>query len=993
MTNKPIINTVPLTPCGAIPLATTLENLLQKIDWDLSRAQRINASAHKMIAKIRAESGSNSEIETFLQNYSLTSPQGRALMTLAESLLRVPDSATADLLIAEKISLSEWGGTGGNNFFMKSAGIGLGLVKSALGMGSVISSLGKPVIRKAMQETVRHLGGQFVLGQTIEEAMKRAKTMAEKEGLRSSFDILGEGARTSEDADRYFASYKAALEKIGNAADLKKPLESRHGMSVKLSALHPRYTWTHADICVPVLRDHLLELVHLAAQKGVPLTVDAEECERLELSLEIIRQTLEKLACPDWRGFGLAVQAYNRQCLEVIDAVAGFARKYGVTLQVRLVKGAYWDGEIKRAQISGWPDYPVFQRKSQTDLSYLVAAQKLLSYRGIIYPMFATHNAYTAAAILDFAGDDRSGFEFQRLHGMGAALSHILRQDENIPVTVYAPVGPYEDLLPYLVRRMLENGANASFVAKLRDEKTSVDDLVSDPVERVKTETNPEPLPKPREIYSDRKNSQGIEMSSQIIRDGFFTKIPEKGQFDLPLTPPHHQAFNRARIAFGSWNKVPADSRAGYLEKMADLLEGHTPELMALLQDEGKKTLFDAIAEIREAVDFCRYYAQQGRKEFGNTGTELCGPTGEANHLKLSGRGVFVCISPWNFPLAIFLGQVSAALMAGNTVLAKPAEQTPQIAAFAVHLLHQSGIPQDCVIFMNGDGTFGAELVRHPDVAGVAFTGSTDVAHHIQRSLSAKDGPIVPLIAETGGQNAMIVDSTALPEQVVDDVILSAFGSAGQRCSALRILYLQNDVADRIINLLQGAMSQLQIGTSRAPMTDISEVIDKEAQQSLQNHIKYLQSFAKKIAECPVPQGLSGTYFAPCAYEIDRLNRLKGEVFGPILHIIRFDAAKLDQVVDEINATGFGLTFGLQSRLEGRFAELSSKIHAGNIYINRSMIGAVVGVQPFGGQGLSGTGPKAGGPHYLHRFATEQSISNNIMASGGNIDLISRNLD
>ncbi|MCB9985846.1 MAG: L-glutamate gamma-semialdehyde dehydrogenase [Micavibrio sp.] len=992
-----MIRTPSLSPHESQNLTEHLNDLLQKIEWDDARAQRIFQKASKYIEAIRSKSGANTEIETFLQHYSLTSPEGRALMTLAESLLRIPDTATADLLIAEKLAASDWNNLGGDNFFMKSASLGLVLAKSTLGLsgiGSLVSALGKPVIRKAMTQTVRQLGGQFVLGQEIEEALKTAKNLAAKEGLRCSFDILGEGARTAEDADRYFSSYKSALELIGNAADLEKPLELRHGMSVKLSALHPRYHWTHAQTCVPVLVQRLLELAHLAAQKGVTLTVDAEESDRLELSLEIIRQVIESLNRPDWRGFGLAVQAYDRRCLNVIDTVVGFARANSCTLQVRLVKGAYWDTEIKRAQIAGWPDYAVYQRKSQTDLSYLVAAQQLLSHRGTLTPMFATHNAYTAAAILDFAGSNRSGFEFQRLHGMGAALGNILRQDENIPVTIYAPVGHYEELLPYLVRRMLENGANASFVTKLRQKNITAQDLMPDPVEKIRLEFCPEPLAKPQGLFgNERNNSQGINLSSRTTRDTLLAQIPQT--MTIPLTPtiPSDLAFSKALNAFDFWNNTPAHDRAACLENAANLLEKETPNLIALLQDEAKKTLFDALSEIREAVDFLRYYAALGKNDFSAQGTILQGPTGELNRLRLQGRGVFVCISPWNFPLAIFLGQISAALMAGNTVLAKPAEQTPQIAAFAVSLLHKAGIPEDALIFMNGDGKLGAELVQNKQVAGVAFTGSTEVAHSIQHALTTKKGAIVPLIAETGGQNAMIVDSSSLPEQVIDDVILSAFGSAGQRCSALRVLYLQNEIADRVITLLKGAMAQLHMGAPRDVSTDISEVIDQEAQQNLLNHKAYLDSFAQKLAEVPLPENLSGHFIAPCAYEIHSLDQLKGEVFGPILHIIRFDAAKLDQIIDDINKTGFGLTFGIQSRLETRCNQLGKKIRAGNIYINRSMIGAVVGVQPFGGIGLSGTGPKAGGPHYLHRFATEQSISDNVMASGGNIDLISQDLN
>ncbi len=986
---------VSLPPYDQHSLEDVLNNLLAQLSWDKDRGARVRKKADILIGKIRSSAAETTEIETFLQHYSLTSPEGRALMTLAESLLRIPDAATADLLIAEKLSASDWKQVGGENFLMKGASKGLGLAKSALGMGSIIGALGKPVIRKAMTETVKRLGSQFVLGRTIEEAISNGESGAAKKGYRCSFDMLGEGARTAEDAERYFNAYLYALDKISAAANLDKPIESRHGMSVKLSALHPRYHWYHADTCIPAITDKLLQLAQIAAQKGITLTVDAEESERLELSLQIIRDVLAKLDKNDWRGFGLAVQAYDRRAPYVIDKIAEFAKSYSMTLQIRLVKGAYWDGEIKRAQMGGWNDYPVFQRKSQTDLSYLTCAQKLLGLRGTIYPMFATHNAYTAAAILDLAGDDKTGFEFQRLHGMGSSLGDFLVNEEKLPVTIYAPVGPYEDLLPYLVRRMLENGANASFVSKLRDKDIPLDVIAADPVERVRLETSYAPIPRPVEIYGKgRKNSRGYDLSVSKHRDVFFTKksVP---QISTTLTPiaSTDSLFTAAKSAFLDWSDTASIERANFLRKAADLLETHTTELMSLLQSEAKKTLFDAIAEIREAVDFLRYYAQMAEKDFSKSGTVLTGPTGELNRIRLSGRGTFVCISPWNFPLAIFLGQVSAALAAGNCVIAKPAEQTPQIAKFAVDLLHKAGIPEQVLQIAIGDGTLGATLVEHPDVAGVAFTGSTSVAQAINRTLAEKSGPIVPLIAETGGQNAMIVDSTALPEQVVDDVVLSAFGSAGQRCSALRVLYLQEDTADKIIALLKGAMLQAKVGEASDPSSDISQIIDNEAHSNLESHIAYLDSFATKIAEIPTDPKLEGAYFAPRAYEINHIGQLKGEVFGPILHVIRYKAENFEKVIKDINATGFGLTFGLHSRLERRFIELADKIKAGNIYINRSMIGAVVGVQPFGGQGLSGTGPKAGGPHYLHRFATEQAISDNIMASGGNLDLISRNLD
>lgn len=990
-----MIDVPALPPTAAQPLPELLDQLAQSLAWDEASARRVSDKAADFITKIRAVSGSRTEVETFLQYYPLDTAEGRALMTLAECLLRIPDPATADRLIAEKLSVSDWALLANAAPMIRAAGSGLKIARAAYKDEARWGKLARPVIRRAVAGVVRQLGSQFVLGETIEDALARAKTLATKDRLRCSFDMLGEGARTDDDAQRYFVAYRTALAEIGKKADHTIPLESRHGMSVKLSALHPRYHWPHAASCIPEITERLVILAREAATQGITLTVDAEECDRLELSLEIIRRTIAALGDHrDWRGFGLAVQAYDRRCLATIEKLAQFAREAGQTIQVRLVKGAYWDLEIKRAQIAGLSDYPVFQRKSQTDLSYLAAARKLLACRDVIYPMFATHNAHTAAAILDFTQGRKDGFEFQRLHGMGAALGQILRQDEDVPVTIYAPVGPYQDLLPYLVRRMLENGANVSFVSKLRRADVTVKDLARDPVACVREEAAPEPLPLPARIYgADRLNACGIDLSGYSVRKEFFARIPAKGDYTLPPQPEVNQAFAKAGAAFPAWNARTAEDRADCLRRTADLIESETPALMALLMDEAKKTFADAHAEIREAVDFCRYYAAHGERDFRPDGLPLTGPTGESNRLRLSGRGVFVCISPWNFPLAIFTGQVAAALMAGNSVIVKPAEETPQIAAFAVSLFHRAEAPTDALIFMNGDGRTGAELVRHPDVAGVAFTGSTEVARHIARALAAKDGPIVPLIAETGGQNAMIVDTTALPEQVVDDVILSAFGSAGQRCSALRVLYLPVETADRILAMLAGAMAKLHVGPARDIATDVGEVIDNEAQQKLRAHLTYLEGCGRKIASASLPADQEGRcYVAPTAVEINTLGQLSGEVFGPVLHVIRYQSADLEKIIAEINATGYGLTFGLQSRIEGRFGELADKIKAGNIYINRSMIGATVGVQPFGGQGLSGTGPKAGGPRYLHRFATEQTISSNLMALGGNIDLIARDL-
>lgn len=962
--------------------------MIAGLDWDNARAERVKARTIDYIQTIRSSAGSLGEVENFLQHYPLSSPEGRALMTLAEALLRIPDSDTADALIAEKIAVSDWKKIGGSGFFATASSFGLGMAKSML--GGFLSSVSKPVIRKATVETVRRLGAQFVVGETIESALKLAAKNAHPQS-RMSFDMLGEGARTMADAERYLNAYIAAAHTIGDANDPALKLMARHGMSVKLSALHPRYSWTQAKDCVPDIAAKLLHLCKIAAHQNFTLTVDAEESERLEISLEIMARVAMSPELKGWDGFGLAIQAYDRRAVSVIDYITDLAKMTGLRMQTRLVKGAYWDGEIKRAQAAGWAQYPVFTRKLHTDLSYLCCAQKMMAARAWITPMFATHNAASAAAIIELAGGDLSGFEVQQLYGMGGQLGHILRHREGLTVAQYAPVGSYEDLLPYLVRRMLENGANTSFVSQIRDPSAPPERLAQDVVATIRgLDDKPLPLPLPAQLYKgDRLNSRGYDLSRAPEHNAFFASLPPSFDHPLKESRPIADMFQTAQQGFAEWRKTSAAERAALLNKAADYLESNTPSLIYLLQSEGKKTLFDAIAEIREAVDFCRYYAARGVEDFAEGGQTLTGPTGERNNLRLTGRGVFVAISPWNFPLAIFIGQISAALMAGNSVIAKPAEQTPLIANFAVDVLHHAGIPQNVLQLVLGDGEIGAQLVAHPDVGGVVFTGSSEVARLINRALAAKDSAIVPLIAETGGQNAMIADSTALPEQIVDDVLLSAFGSAGQRCSALRVLYVQEDIADKVIHLIKGALPLLKVGKASDITTDVPPVIDAEALQKLKAHQLYLDSFAKQVASASLPQENDDHYFAPCAYEIDRLDRLTGEVFGPILHIIRYQADHLDQVIADINATGYGLTFGFHSRLQSRHEQVVKSVKAGNIYINRNMIGAVVGVQPFGGQGLSGTGPKAGGPHYLHRFATEVTVTDNIMATGGNVDLLS----
>lgn len=970
---------------------TCVEALLHDLPWDAVRSERVHASARDLVERARNTKRKMGELEGFLREYGLDTEEGLALMTLAEALLRIPDAQTANALIRDKMKAADWLAKQGDtkDLMMKAAGFGLSLTRKTL--DSALARLGEPVIRKAIIEALKMLGKQFVLGRTIDEAIKNAGAY-EKKGYRLSYDMLGEGARTAEDAERYYQAYVNALNIVGKHTHQGM----KSGISVKLSALHPRYSVAQADRCLPVMIERLRELAIIAAHNDVPMTVDAEEVDRLEISLQIMDAVAREPALKDWEGFGLAVQAYQKRCPLVIDRVIEIAESSKRRLQVRLVKGAYWDTEVKRAQVMGLADYPVFTRKVNTDLSYIANARKLLDRRDVLYPMLATHNAHSVAAVMELAGNNRGGFEFQRLHGMGESLHDLVLADGLAGVAVYAPCGSHEDLLPYLVRRLLENGANSNFVNQMLDEKIPAAKVVTDPV--LSASNHPlkrhSHIPLPANIYGpERENSVGTDLTEDTMRAPLLAII---NKFDVAQVPANSaisvdQAFTKARDGFTVWSKTPAEDRAKALEAFADLMEQNMGELMALCTKEAGKTLDDGIAEVREAVDFCRYYAQRGRVDFNENGTRLPGPTGESNVMTLQGRGTFVCISPWNFPLAIFVGQISAALMAGNAVIAKPAEQTPRIATYAVRLMHKAGIPDSAMILVQGDGKTGAELVAHKDVAGVAFTGSTEVARLINRTLAAKDGPILPLIAETGGQNAMIIDSSALPEQIVDDVLISAFGSAGQRCSALRVLYVQDDVADKIVHMLKGAMKERRVGLPGDYSSDIGPVIDAEAHAMLTAHRKKLDQIGTLIGECPLDPGLSGKghYFAPVAYEIKDIRQLEREVFGPVLHVIRYKADDLQKIIADINGTGYGLTFGLHTRIGTTIETVTNDIHAGNLYVNRTMIGAVVGVQPFGGHGLSGTGPKAGGPHYLYRFATEKVISIDTTRQGGNATLVS----
>ncbi|GGH31413.1 bifunctional proline dehydrogenase/L-glutamate gamma-semialdehyde dehydrogenase [Alsobacter metallidurans] len=1003
--------------------------LLARATLPADREARIDATGRKLVEAIRQKGGGLGGVEELLREYSLSSREGLALMVLAEALLRVPDSKTADKLIEDKLGQGDFANheTRSNALLVSASSWALGITARIIQpnetpesiLGSLTKRIGLPAVRTATRQAMRVLGSHFVLGQSIGEALDRARSGSGRL-FRYSFDMLGEGARTQEDADRYAASYAAAIEAIGRAAG-NEPLPNRPGISVKLSALHPRYDALSRDRVMAELVPVVVELAQKAKSFDLNFTVDAEEADRLELSLDVIAAVLADPSLADWDGFGLAIQSYQKRAPEVIDWIAALARQHGRKLMVRLVKGAYWDTEVKRAQERGLADYPVFTRKAMTDLNYVACAEKLLAARPAIYPQFATHNALTVATILERAGDTQ-GFEFQRLHGMGDALyGKLLEGAPGLACRTYAPVGGHRDLLAYLVRRLLENGANSSFVSVAADPNVPVETLLTRPATIIghpDAARHPR-VPLPKDLYGPgRRNSAGVELgheaslhaliaeieaarSSGLVAATLIDGAPQPGAERPVLSPSNgatavgrvreadeataDRAVDAAQRGFRDWERAPAAKRSAALEKAADLLEARRGLLLGLLQTEAGKTLDDAVAELREAVDFLRYYAAQARDLFGE-GEVLPGPTGEDNRLLHRGRGVFLCISPWNFPLAIFLGQVSAALAAGNAVVAKPAEQTPLIAHEAVRMLHEAGVPGSALHLVTGDGRVGARLVAHRRIAGVAFTGSTEVARRINQTLAAKDGPIVPLIAETGGINAMIVDATALPEQVSDDVVMSAFRSAGQRCSALRLLCVQEDVADKMIDMIVGASRELKLGDPRDLSVQVGPVIDAEAKQRLEQHIAKLKGSARVHLAAEAPA--TGYFVGPHVFELKRQGDLAEEVFGPVLHVVRWKAGELGQVLDAIEASGYGLTLGVHSRIDGTIAEVVSRLDVGNCYVNRNMIGAVVGTQPFGGSGLSGTGPKAGGPNYLKRFAVEQTVTINTAAAGGNANLI-----
>ncbi len=960
----------------------------------------IDRTATRLIEAIRANDDPLGGVEDMLREFALSTKEGLALMVLAEALLRVPDARTADQFIEDKLGQGDFvhHETRSSAFLVNASAWALGLSTRVIQpgetpqgtIGRLTKRLGAPAVRAATRQAMRLMGSHFVLGETIEAALARAQPHS-AHPPRYSFDMLGEGARTADDAGRYFNSYARAIEAIGRTAD-DHPLPDRPGISVKLSALHPRFEAVSAARVMTELVPRLIDLARQARAHDLNFTVDAEEADRLELSLDVIATAFADTSLAGWDGFGLAIQAYQKRAGDVIDYVDRLAQSLNRKMMVRLVKGAYWDTEIKRAQERGLDGYPVFTRKAMTDLNYIACARQLLGLRPRIFPQFATHNALTVATILELASGE-SGFEFQRLHGMGEALYAQLSEDRpDIACRTYAPVGSHRDLLAYLVRRLLENGANSSFVALAADETVPVAALLRRPADVIGTAGNARHpnIPLPRDLFSpQRENSRGIEFGERAALGKLVSAVaaesaPATGSIVEATPTEANAAIAAARAGFKGWSRTPADTRAKILERAAGLLEQRSAHFIALLQREGGKTLDDALSELREAADFCRYYAAQGKKLFGAS-EPMPGPTGESNVLVLRGRGVFIAISPWNFPLAIFLGQVTAALMAGNAVVAKPAEQTPLIAAEAVSLLHEIGVPLSALHLVQGDGRIGAALVADPDIAGVVFTGSTEVARTINRTLAAKDGPIVPLIAETGGINAMIVDATALPEQVADDVVTSAFRSAGQRCSALRLLFVQDDVADRMIEMIAGAARELRIGDPSDPATHVGPVIDADAKARLDAHIERMKREARVHFAGAAP---AGNFVAPHIFELSDADRLTEEVFGPVLHLVRYRADKLDHVLQSIERSGYGLTLGIHSRIDDTVDDVIDRLQAGNIYVNRNMIGAVVGVQPFGGHGLSGTGPKAGGPHYLARFATEQTVTINTAAAGGNAALM-----
>ncbi|MEZ8863725.1 bifunctional proline dehydrogenase/L-glutamate gamma-semialdehyde dehydrogenase PutA [Vibrio splendidus] len=1010
-----------ISPLYMVDETQWLEQLLPLATPSESEKQQITDKTTSLIEAIRADKTSIQMIDALLLEYSLDTQEGILLMCLAEALMRIPDSATADALIRDKLSVADWKShlKNSDSVFVNASTWGLMLTGKVVGLSSneqsagqavnrLVNKLSEPVIRKAMHQAMKVMGHQFVLGRSIAEAQKNGKSMRDK-GFTYSYDMLGEAALTTADANKYFKDYLMAIEAVGRDTYVSSKSSPAPSVSIKLSALHPRYEVANEDRVLTELCDTLEQLLRRAVELDVAITIDAEEADRLELSLKLFEKLYRTDLVKGWGKFGLVIQAYSKRALPVLVWLNRLAKEQGDLIPLRLVKGAYWDSEIKWSQQAGFTDYPVYTRKEATDVAYLACARYLLSpsVRGNIFPQFASHNAHTVSAIAVMT--EHKDFEFQRLHGMGDSLYNHAMEAYQQSVRIYAPVGSHKDLLPYLVRRLLENGANSSFVHRLVDARCPVAELTQHPVDMLlafDTLHNTK-IPLPPAVFPERKNSYGVNIDIESEAHQFEEQVKgflnnqwtagpvingeslaesmiKADQNIEQVTAPYDRRINVGQVAFANldhvsaaitgadaafadWNATSVETKAAALDKLADLMEDNLAELVAICHQEAGKTIHDSVDEVREAVDFCRYYAKQADNL---QGFELKGFDGQTRIASRQGRGVFVCISPWNFPLAIFLGQITAALVAGNTVVAKPAEQTSLIAARAVELMNEAGFPAGTIQLLPGRGAeIGSALTSHDAIAGVAFTGSTPTAQRINVSLATRNAKPVPFIAETGGQNAMIVDSTALPEQVVRDVIRSAFASAGQRCSALRVLYIQEDIADRVVALIHGAMDELSVGIPHLHKTDVGPVIDQNAKQKLLAHLENMTNTQKKVAQLSLGTDCEhGDFVPPSAFEIDDISCLKEEQFGPVLHIVRFKASELAQVVDQINQTGFGLTMGIHSRNETTYRWIEKHVRVGNCYINRDQVGAVVGVQPFGGQGLSGTGPKAGGPHYLYRF-------------------------
>ena len=979
-----------------------LAPLLEAATLDPTTQAAIRKTAQALVIKLRADY-KGTGVEGLVKEYSLSSEEGVALMCFAEALLRIPDSATRDAMIRDKIAKGDWSAHlgGGKSLFVNAAtwvlvftGKLVGSIDNR-GLGAPLTRLiaraGEPVIRRGVDLAMRTMGEQFVTGETIAEALKRAREL-EAKGFCYSYDMLGEAATTMVDAQSYYASYEQAIHAIGKAS-AGCGIYAGPGISIKLSALHPRYCRAQADRVVGELLPLARKLALIAKGYDIGLNIDAEEADRLELSLDLFESLALDPELAGWNGLGFVVQGYGKRCPFVIDWIIDLARRAKRRIMVRLVKGAYWDAEIKRAQVDGLPNFPVYTRKVHTDVAYIACAKKLLAAADAVFPQFATHNAQTLATIYHLAGPDfaTGQYEFQCLHGMGEALYEQVVGKTKLgrPCRIYAPVGTHETLLAYLVRRLLENGANSSFVNRIGDAAVSVDELIADPVDSIRA------LPRPgtrhdrimiaKDLYPDRRNSDGIDLSDENALAALSLALKESATAAWIAAPDQAPTIERtivnpgdhrdivgtvhevsaddaaaavARAVQSTWGETPVADRAAILERAAEAMQARMPVLLGLIMREAGKSLPNAIAEVREAIDFLRYYAARARATFGERQQPL---------------GPIVCISPWNFPLAIFTGQVAAALVAGNPVLAKPADMTPLVAAEAVRLLHEAGIPSDALQLMPGCGALGEALVAAPQTAGVMFTGSTQVARIIQGQLAGRlsaAGRPIPLIAETGGQNAMIVDSSALAEQVVADVLVSAFDSAGQRCSALRVLCIQDDVADKILAMLREALQELRIGNTDTLKIDIGPVITAGAKEKIEQHVLAMRNRGAPVERQPrPPETEHGTFVPPTIIEIREIAELKAEVFGPVLHVLRYQRERLGALIEAINATGYGLTFGLHTRLDETIAYVTSRIKAGNLYVNRNNIGAIVGVPPFGGRGLSGTGPKAGGPLYLNRLA------------------------